>query len=261
MRRTLFAAVAALAVAVAGPVFAEDESEGGQGHAAPELSAQHWSFSGLFGTFDQAQLHRGFEVYNNVCAACHSLRLVAYRNLSAVGLSEEEIRTLAAAKEVPGEPDDAGEPTTRPALPSDRIVPPFSNENAARAANNGALPPDLSLIVKARLGGADYIYSLLTGYTEPPADFKLQEGLHYNAVFAGHQIAMPPPLNDGQVQYADGTEATVDQMARDVTAFLAWAAEPELEARKRLGVKVVLFLILLTAMLYAIKRKVWADVH
>ena len=259
MRSLVFAAAAALSVAVAGVAAAAEQ--GGDGHAAAELKHQHWSFSGLFGTFDQAQLRRGFEVYNNVCAACHSLSLVAYRNLSAVGLSEDEIKQLAAAKEVPGEPDDDGNPTTRPALPSDRIVPPFPNDNAARAANNGAMPPDLSLMVKARLGGADYLYSLLVSYTEPPADFKLQEGLHYNAAFPGHQIAMPPPLNEGQVQYADGTEATVDQMSRDVTAFLAWAAEPELEARKRLGIKVVLFLVLLTAMLYAIKRKVWADVH
>ena len=261
MRRTLFAAVAALSVAAAGTAWAEDQSQGGEGHAAAEIRHQNWSFDGLFGTFNQAQLRRGFEVYNTVCAACHSLSLVAYRNLADVGLSEEEIRTLAASKEMPGEPDEDGSPTTRPALPSDRIVPPFPNDNAARAANNGALPPDLTLMVKARLGGADYLYSLLTGYTEPPAGVEVQEGLYYNSAFAGHQIAMPPPLSEGQVQYADGTEASVEQMSRDVTAFLAWTAEPELEARKRLGVKVVLFLILLTAMLYAIKRKVWADVH
>jgi cytochrome c1 len=258
MRSMVFAAVAALSVTVTGAAGAE---EAAGGHGAPSIAAQHWSFSGLFGTFDQAQLHRGFEVYNNVCAACHSLSLVAYRNLSAVGLSEDEIKTAAAAKEVPGEPDDDGNPTTRPALPSDRFVPPFPNENAARAANNGALPPDLSLMVKARVGGADYLHALLTGYGEPPAGFKLQEGLQYNAAFPGRQIAMPPPLNEDQVQYADGTKATVEQMSLDVTAFLAWTAEPELEARKRLGIKVMLFLILLTAMLYAIKRKVWADVH
>jgi cytochrome c1 len=258
MRSMVFAAVAALSVTVTG-VAAAEEAAGG--HGAPAIAAQHWSFSGLFGTFDQAQLHRGFEVYNNVCAACHSLSLVAYRNLSAVGLGEDEIKQIAAAKEVPGEPDDDGNPTTRPALPSDRFVPPFPNENAARAANNGALPPDLSLMVKARIGGADYLHALLIGYGEPPAGFKLQEGLQYNAAFPGHQIAMPPPLNEDQVQYADGTKATVEQMSLDVTAFLAWTAEPELEARKRLGIKVMLFLILLTAMLYAIKRKVWADVH
>jgi cytochrome c1 len=258
MRSMVFAAVAALSVTVTG-IAAAEEAAGG--HGAPAIAAQHWSFGGLFGTFDQAQLHRGFEVYNNVCAACHSLSLVAYRNLSAVGLSEDEIKQIAAAKEVPGEPDDDGNPTTRPALPSDRFVPPFPNENAARAANNGALPPDLSLIVKARIGGADYLHALLTAYGEPPAGFKLQEGLQYNAAFPGHQIAMPPPLNEDQVQYADGTKATVEQMSLDVAAFLAWTAEPELEARKRLGIKVMLFLILLTAMLYAIKRKVWADVH
>jgi ubiquinol-cytochrome c reductase cytochrome c1 subunit len=196
-----------------------------------------------------------------VCSACHSLKLVAYRNLSAVGLSENEIKAIAAEKEVAGEPDDEGNPTTRKALPSDHFVPPFANDNAARAANNGALPPDLTLITKARAGGADYVYSILTGYTDPPAGFKMQEGLNYNRAFPGHEIAMPKPLNDEQVTYSDGTKATLDQEAKDVVTFLTWAAEPELEARKRMGVKVMLFLILLTAMLYAIKRKVWADVH
>ena len=261
MRRSLFAAVAALSVAVAGGALAEEQGDGGHTHEAGALAAQKWSFSGLFGTFDQAQLKRGFEVYNNVCSACHSLKLVAYRNLSAVGLSDDEIKAVAAAKEVPGEPDEEGNPTTRKALPSDRFVPPFANDNAARASNNGALPPDLSLITKARAGGADYVYGILTGYADAPAGFKVQEGLNYNAAFAGHQIAMPKPLNDDQVQYSDGTKATLDQEAKDVVSFLTWTAEPELEARKRIGVKVMLFLILLTAMLYAIKRKVWADVH
>jgi ubiquinol-cytochrome c reductase cytochrome c1 subunit len=259
MRSRLFAAVAALSVAFAGAASAEEAAA--PAHEAPAIPAEHWSFNGLFGTFDQAQLHRGYEVYSNVCSACHSLSLVAYRNLSAVGLTEDQIKAAAAAKEVPGEPDDEGSPTTRKALPSDRFVPPFPNDNAARAANNGALPPDLSLIVKARAGGPDYIHAILTGFTDPPAGFKLQEGLNYNAAFPGHQIAMPKPLNDDQVTYADGTKATVDQMSKDVTAFLTWTAEPELAERKRLGIKVMLFLILMTAMLYAIKRKVWADVH
>jgi ubiquinol-cytochrome c reductase cytochrome c1 subunit len=149
----------------------------------------------------------------------------------------------------------------RPARPSDHFVPPFPNPQAARAANNGALPPDLSLIVKARKGGADYIYGLLTGFTEPPAGLQIAEGMNYNKVFPGHQIAMPPPLSEGAVTYADGTPATVEQMAHDVATFLAWTAEPELDARKRMGVKTILFLIVLTGMLYAVKRKVWAEVH
>jgi cytochrome c1 len=258
MRRALLGAVAALTIAASGAALAE---EAAGGHEMSPLASPHWTFSGLFGTFDQAQLKRGFEVYHGVCSACHSLKLVAYRNLSAVGLSENEIKAIAAEKEVAGEPDDEGNPTTRKALPSDHFVPPFANDNAARAANNGALPPDLTLITKARAGGADYVYSILTGYTDPPAGFKMQEGLNYNRAFPGHEIAMPKPLNDEQVTYSDGTKATLDQEAKDVVTFLTWAAEPELEARKRMGVKVMLFLILLTAMLYAIKRKVWADVH
>ncbi|MGE5145783.1 MAG: cytochrome c1 [Candidatus Eiseniibacteriota bacterium] len=263
MRRGLFAALAALSVAVAGAALAPTAmaEEAAGGHETMSLASPKWTFSGLFGTFDQAQLKRGFEVYHGVCSACHSLKLVAYRNLSAVGLSDNEIKAVAAEKEVAGDPDDEGNPTTRKALPSDHFVPPFANDNAARASNNGALPPDLSLIVKARAGGPDYVYSILTGYTDPPAGFKLQEGLNYNRAFAGHQIAMPKPLNDDQVTYADGTKASLDQEARDVVTFLTWAAEPELAARKRLGIKVLLFLILLTAMLYAIKRKVWSDLH
>jgi ubiquinol-cytochrome c reductase cytochrome c1 subunit len=150
---------------------------------------------------------------------------------------------------------------TRPGRPTDRVKAPFANEQAARAANNGAYPPDLSMVVKARAGGPDYLHALLTGYHEPPADMKMQEGMNYNAVFPGHQIAMPPPLQPDGVTYADGTRATVDQMARDVTTFLAWASEPEMEVRKRMGVKVILFLIVLTGILYAVKRKIWAAVH
>jgi cytochrome c1 len=261
MRRGLIVAAAALTVALAGSAVAEEQGASSPASHEVSLERQKWSFSGMFGTFDQAQLKRGFEVYSNVCSACHSLKLVAYRNLAAVGLSEDEIRNYAATKEVPGEPDDEGNPTTRKALPSDHFVPPFPNDNAARASNNGALPPDLSLIIKARAGGPDYVYGILTGYTDPPAGFKMQQGLNYNRAFPGHQIAMPKPLNDDQVQYSDGTKATLDQEAHDIVAFLTWAAEPELEARKRLGVKVILFLVLMTAMLYAIKRKVWSDVH
>lgn len=227
------------------------------------LEEQRWSFDGLFGTFDQAALQRGFQVYNEVCAACHSLSLMAYRNLTEIGFTEDQVKKIAAAVEVTDGPDDEGEMFERPGRATDRFKSPFANEQAARAANNGAFPPDLTLMTKARLGGADYLYGLMIGYKdEPPKDMHLtmQEGMSFNMAFPGHQIAMPPPLSDEMVEYADGTKATVTQMARDVTEFLAWTAEPELEGRKRLGIKVVLFLFVLTGMLYAVKRRVWSDV-
>jgi ubiquinol-cytochrome c reductase cytochrome c1 subunit len=225
------------------------------------LPVEHWSFQGIFGTFDRAALRRGFQVYREVCSACHSMNLLHYRNLQEIGFSEDEVKQIAASVQVTDGPNDAGEMYERPGRPSDTFKAPFPNEQAARAANNGALPPDLSLIVKARAGGADYLHAILAGYGEPPPDLKLAEGMNYNKYFPGHQIAMPPPLSEGAVTYADGTKATVDQMAFDVANFLAWAAEPTLEERHYTGVKTVLFLIVLTALLYAVKRKVWAEVH
>jgi ubiquinol-cytochrome c reductase cytochrome c1 subunit len=228
-----------------------------------DLPKEHWSWDGLFGTFDQAALQRGFQVYKDVCSACHSMSLLAYRNLEGIGLNEDQTKDVAASVQITDGPNDEGEMFERAGMPSDHFRPPFPNEQAARAANNGALPPDLSLITKARLGGADYVHALLTGYVEPPADFKMNEGMNYNKYFVAgaHQIAMPPPLSDGVVTYADGTEATVDQMSRDVASFLTWAAEPELEARKRMGVKTILFLVIFAGMLYATKRKIWSKVH
>lgn len=228
---------------------------------AAKIARQNWSFGGIFGTFDRAQLQRGFTVYRNVCSACHGMNLIAYRNLAEIGFSEDEVKAIAAEYEVTDGPNDEGEMFQRPARPSDRFRKPFANENAARAANNGAAPPDLSLMIKAREDGANYVYALLTGYGEPPADMKMADGMIYNKHFPGGQIAMAPPISEGVVEYADGTQATVEQISRDVVAFMAWAAEPEMEARKRLGVKVILFLLVLTGMLYAVKRKVWADVH
>ena len=228
----------------------------------PKLPAQDWSFDGIFGTYDRAELRRGVQVYNEVCASCHGLKLVAYRNLNDVGFSADDVKAIAAEFEVTDGPNDDGDMFTRPARPADRFQSPFENDQAARAANNGSLPPDLSVITKARKGGSDYIYALLAGYAEePPADFELADGMYYNKVFPGHQIAMAPPLDDDAVEYADGTEATTAQMARDVTTFLVWAAEPEMEERKRLGIKVMLFLLVLTGLLYALKRKTWADLH
>lgn len=222
---------------------------------------QDWSFSGIFGTFDRGELQRGFQVYNEVCAGCHSLNYIAFRNLGDLGFNGDEIKAIAAEYEVTDGPNDEGEMFTRAALAADRMPAPFANDNAARASNNGALPPDLSLMVEARAGGANYLYALLTGYTDAPSGVAVAEGMQYNDYFPGHQIAMPSPLSDDGVEYADGTKATVAQQARDVTAFLAWATEPNMEQRKRMGVMVILFLLVMTGLFYASKRKIWADVH
>jgi ubiquinol-cytochrome c reductase cytochrome c1 subunit len=234
--------------------------------ATPALAKQAWPFEGVFGAFDRASAQRGFQVYNEVCSNCHALHLVAYGDLGSngpgggLGFSLDEVKAIAAAKQVP-DTNDQGEPITRPALPADHFVSPFANEKAARATNNGALPPDLSLIVKAREGGPDYLYDLLTGYKEPPPDMKMGEGMNYDEFFPGHQIAMPQPLNDNSVTFADGTPATLDQEAYDVVNFLAWAAEPTLEDRHRTGIKVIVFLLAMTGILYAGKRRIWAAVH
>jgi ubiquinol-cytochrome c reductase cytochrome c1 subunit len=221
-----------------------------------------FSFDGPFGRFDRQQLQRGFQVYKEVCAGCHSLNLVSFRNLQDIGYSEAEVRAIASQWpiQVPSVNPDTGEAATRPAIPADRFPSPYANEVAARAANNNANPPDLSLITKAREGGADYVASLLTGYTNPPADVEVPQGLHYNPYFANLNIAMPPPITaDGQVSYADGTPATVDQMSQDVTAFLHWAAEPNLERRHAMGWSVLIFLIAATILAYLAYRNVWAD--
>jgi len=243
----------ALAVsAIAGPAQAAGDLH---------IEAQDWSFNGVFGTFDRASLQRGLQVYQNVCASCHGLSFVAYRNLDQLGYGEDEIKALAAEKQVTDGPNDEGEMFERPAKPSDRFVRPFPNDAAARTANGGAMPPDLSLIVDARVGGADYIYGLLIGYQDPPADVTVPDGMYYNTGFAGHQIAMPPPLYPDGVTYGDNTPATVAQQAKDVSTFLAWASEPNLEQRKRAGVMTILFLLVFTGLLYATKRKIWAAVH
>jgi len=229
-----------------------------EGTALPD---QEWSWEGPFGTFDKAQLQRGLQIYTEVCATCHDLNLVAYRNLSALGYNEDEIKAYAANYEVEDGPDDEGEMFMRAALPSDRFVPPFANENAARASNNGANPPGLSLIIKPRKNGANNMYAMMTGYLdEAPEGFELAEGMAYNIYFAGNQIAMPQPLYGDDVEYADGTEATLEQEAKDITAFLAWAAEPELEERKSMGIGVLIFLGVLFVMVVAVKKAVWRDV-
>ena len=220
------------------------------------------SSQSLLGGFDQAAAQRGFLVFNNVCNNCHTLRQLYFRNLREIGLSEDQVKALAAAIQVTDGPNDEGQMFERPGRPSDHFRSPFANVQAARAANHGAAPPDLSVIVKARENGADYLYGLLTGYGEAPHGMTMAEGMSYNRYFPGNQIAMASPLSgDGLVEYADGTRATVDQMARDVTAFLAWAAEPELEARKRMGLKVLIYLAVLGGLAYGVKRKVWSNAH
>ena len=225
-----------------------------------ELMKQNWPFDGIFGRFDESSLQRGFQVYREVCAACHGIRHISYRDLKGIGYTNDEIKVIAAEYEVMDGPNDDGEMFEREARPSDKFVGPYENDKIARLANNGAYPPDLSLIVKARADGANYLYSLLNGYKEFPDNFEASEGMYYNEFYPGNQIAMPSPLMDDIVEYSDGTEATQSQIAKDVTSFLAWTAEPELEERKSLGVKTLFFLILITIMLLGVKRKIWKDV-
>jgi ubiquinol-cytochrome c reductase cytochrome c1 subunit len=240
----------------------------------PEESVEHrfhqepkdvaFSFDGPFGKYDRQQLQRGFQVYKEVCASCHGLGLIAFRNLAELGYSEPEVKAIASQwrTEVPAIDPKTGDATTRKALPADRFPSPYANEVAARASNNNALPPDLSLIAKAREGGPAYVYSLLTGYQNPPATLPAESrpgpGLHYNPHFANLNIAMPPPItSDGQVSYADGTNPSRDQMAKDVSAFLAWAAEPRLENQRSAGLAVLIFLIAATVLAYMAYQNVW----
>lgn len=227
---------------------------------AIELKSKPWPFDGAFGTVDKQSAQRGFQVYREVCAACHSMRLKSYRNLSEIGFSEAEIKAIAAEYLTEDGPNSEGEMFERDARPSDRFVSPYPNENAARAANGGAYPVDFSLIIKARPNGANYMYSLLTGYYDPPADMKMGAGMYYNKYYPGNQIAMPKPLSEGQVTYSDGTEATIDQMSVDITNFLQWAAEPEMERRKSMGIKVMIYLLIFTVLFFLAKRRIWSDV-
>ena len=225
----------------------------------------------VFGRFDNQQLQRGFRVYREVCAGCHGLNQVAFRNLAELGYSEAEVRKIASEVQVPDVNPQTGEPATRPGLPADRFPSPYPNETAARAANNNAVPPDLSLIAKSRHGGADYIASLLSGYRDPatyrnaegralPAASRPGQRLHFNPYFPNLNLAMPPPLTaNGQVQYADGTPATIDQMSQDVAAFLMWTAEPSLQRRHRAGVAVVIFLIFASILAYFAYKNIWAS--
>jgi cytochrome c1 len=277
IKRTLLIAAAVLGFSA--PAFAAGETP-----VPPQVD---WSFQGPLGKFDRAQLQRGFKVYREVCASCHGLSFVAFRNLAEPGgpeFSQAQVRALAAEYKIQDGPNEAGDMFERAGRPADRFPNPFPNENAAAAANGGKAPPDLSLMAKARTyergfpwfvtdvfrqyseNGADYLTALMNGYVEPPADFQVPEGGHYNTYYPGHIIAMPKPISDGQVEYPKTPEGqptvpeTVDQYARDVTAFLTWTAEPHLEARKQMGFKVMSFLIVLTLLLYFTKKKIWARV-
>jgi cytochrome c1 len=229
--------------------------------AETPMPQQKWSFDGVFGTVDLASAQRGFQVYKEVCSACHSMKFMHYRDLAGLGLNETQIKAIAASVTVPQGLNDQGEPKEGPGTPASQFRSPFPNDLAARAGNGGALPPDLSLIVNAREGGADYIYALMVGFGDPPKDMKMQDGMNFNMYFPGHQIAMPQPLRDGQVAYADGTPNNIAQEARDVVTFLYWVSNPEEAERKALGVKVILYLGFMACVTYALKRKIWAAVH
>ena len=222
-----------------------------------------WSFKGVTGKFDRASLQRGYQVYTEVCASCHSMNLVSYRNLGEPGgpeFSVEQVKAIAANFEVEDGPNSDGEMFTRPGRPSDKFVSPYPNVQAATAANGGAYPPDMSVLVKARKGGSDYIYSVLMGYEDPPAGFELEDGVYYNKYMDGKKIKMSNPLSEGIVTYADGTQTTQAQMAKDVTTFLTWTAEPHLETRHKMGVKVIIFLTIFTLLVYLSMRRIWSRI-
>ena len=228
-----------------------------------ELIKVNWSFKKLTGKYDRASLQRGFQVYKEVCASCHSMQYLSYRNLGEPGgpeFSVEEVKAIAASVEIEDGPDSQGEMFTRQGKPSDKFKSPYPNVEASTVANGGAYPPDMSVLVKARPGGADYMYSVLMGYEEPPAGMKLDDGVYYNKYMIGQKIKMASPLSEGIVEYSDGTEATMEQMAKEVTTFLAWAAEPELEERHRVGFKVIIYLILLTILVYLSMKKIWSRI-
>jgi len=226
-----------------------------------DLMEANWSFSGIFGTFDRASLQRGYQVYSEVCAGCHSMQHLSYRNLSEKGgpeFSEKEAKAIAAQFEVTDGPNSEGEMFLRPGRLSDNFVSPYPNVEASTAANGGAYPPDMSVLVKARAGGANYIYSLLLGYEETPEGFELDDGVYYNKYMPGNKIKMSEPIYDGIVEYSDGTQTTKEQIVKDVTTFLVWASEPHLESQHKMGFKVIIYLIILIVLVYMSKQRVWS---
>ena len=228
-----------------------------------KLLEVNWTFEGITGKFDRSSLQRGYQVYTEVCASCHSMNLVSYRNLGETGgpeFSVEQVKAIAANFEVEDGPNADGEMFTRPGRPSDKFVSPYPNVQAATAANGGAYPPDMSVLVKARKGGSNYIYSVLMGYEDPPEGFELEEGVYYNKYMDGKKIKMSNPLSEGIVTYADGTNATEAQMAKDVTTFLTWTAEPHLETRHKMGVKVIIFLSIFSLLVYLSMKRIWSRI-
>jgi ubiquinol-cytochrome c reductase cytochrome c1 subunit len=292
MKGIAFAAVVALLLmpfAIGGAASAASEGAAPGEHEAG-AARQHWTFGGVLGHFDEAQLQRGFKVYTEVCSRCHGVRRLAFRNLAEPGgphFPEAAVKSLAATYQVDDAPDEQGKIKKRPATPADNIPPPYANEQEARFTHNGALPPDLSLMIRARAietdrpfyvvpfamlrdiisayqeGGADYVHAYLTGYAEPPSGMKMAEFMNYNKAFPGHQTAMPNPFiaGDGVVKYDDDTPPTVDNYVRDVVAFLAWAADPRLEERKRIGLLVMAYLLITAVLLGFAKRRTWQSVH
>jgi len=229
-----------------------------------KLLKTDWSFKGLFGKFDRGSLQRGYQVYSEVCSSCHSMKYVSYRNLSEPGgpeFTEEQVKAIAASFEVVDGPNSDGEMFVRPAKLSDKFVMPFENVKAAQAANGGSYPPDMSVLAKARSGGVDYIYSVLLGYEDPPSGVTLDEGVYYNKYMYGNNIKMAKPLSNDLIEYSDGTVTTEEQMAKDVTTFLMWAAEPHLEARHKMGFKAILYLIILTILVYFSMKKIWSRIE
>jgi len=266
--KTLTGVTTAIALAVGLSVGASGALAAGGGHG-PSLKQPNWTFDGVWGTYNEAQLKRGWEVYANVCAACHALDYMAYRNLEGIGYTADEVKEIAAQFEVMDGPDEWGEMFTRPAEPADGFAQPYENDAIAKLANGGVVPPNLSVMTRARDGGADYVYSLLRGYEDDVPQwvldndpgFSLPPGKSFNNYYPGYAISMPQQLFEGIMEYSDGTEATADQMARDVSVFLQWAAEPELEERKTMGRYVIAFLLVLTVLLYLYKREIWKDAH
>ena len=225
------------------------------------LKKQNWTFEGIFGRYDDLSLQRGLQIYQEVCSACHGMKRVRFRELEDLGFTEDQIKKYSETFDIIDGPNELGEMFTRPGEPSDTFVSPYKNKEEAKESFNGVYPPDLSLLTKAMKNGPDYIYSLLTGYEDPPNDFELTEGLYYNPYHDGKVIAMPPPLYDDAIEYIDGTNASLHQLSYDIVNFLNWAAEPELEKRKSIGIKVILFLIVLTALLYVTMKETWSRIE
>lgn len=250
MKKIILASIAAVSLSL--PVLAAEHEV--------HLPKEQWSFNGALGKFDRQQLQRGFQVYKEVCANCHSLQYISFRNLEDLGYSEAQVKTLAAEYEVEDGPNDEGDMFKRKARSSDRIPKPYANDALARVSNGGALPPDLSLMSKAREGGPDYVYHLLLGYDAAPAGVEVAPGLHYNKYFPGNQIAMDKQIEDGKVTFADGSPNTAAAISKDVSAFLHWAAEPKLEARHSTGVRVTLYAFIFAVLAFFAKRRMWKNI-